>query len=302
MLKPIERAWVVLQGLSVGDAFGGHFEFEFVDPERPKRTAQVRQIPKGRWRYTDDTLMALSIYDVLRQDAAIVPEHLADSFATRFDIGRGYGASMEELLQAIRAGGDWKTLSQSLFDGSGSFGNGSAMRVAPIGGYFADDLQAVVHHSRQSSLVTHTHPQAIDGAITIALATAIAHQLAHSQQQPMFDNYWQPLLNLIPSGEIKQKLIQASELQDQTSPEAAATLLGNGRDISALDSVPFAVWCTYQFLDSYEDALWNAISVGGDADTIGAMVGGIVASYGGLKDIPSEWLTRRETLPNWIKD
>ena len=53
------------------------------------------------------------------------------------------------------------------------------------------------------------------------------------------------------------------------------------------------------YLDNFEEALWQTISVGGDADTTGAMVGGIVAAYGGQACIPQAWLERCEPLPDW---
>ena len=62
--------------------------------------------------------------------------------------------------------------------------------------------------------------------------------------------------------------------------------------------MPFALWCCGQALDSYEDALWLAVSAGGDRDTICAIVGGVVASYVGLAGLPDTWTKRREALPN----
>ncbi|MGH2506791.1 MAG: ADP-ribosylglycohydrolase family protein, partial [Ktedonobacteraceae bacterium] len=85
-----------------------------------------------------------------------------------------------------------------------------------------------------------------------------------------------------------------------TSVEAAASMLGSGYQISAQDTVPFALWCAGQFLDNYAEALWQTASGLGDIDTTCAMVGGIVALYTGVEQIPEQWIERREALPTWV--
>ena len=69
-----------------------------------------------------------------------------------------------------------------LFGGEGSFGNGAAMRVAPLGAYFADELDAVVEQASFSAEVTHSHPEGIAGAIAVAVAAALC--LASARQCP----------------------------------------------------------------------------------------------------------------------
>ena len=59
-----------------------------------------------------------------------------------------------------------------MFEGQGSFGNGAAMRVAPVGAYFAGDIGAVVEQAARSSVITHTHDEAIAGSIAVAVAAA----------------------------------------------------------------------------------------------------------------------------------
>jgi len=168
-MKRLDAALNSLMGIWVGDAFGGHFEFESVDWHRPQRAFQKRDLPSAIWRYTDDTQMALSVYDMLRQHCEIIPNKLAKSFSQHFDISRGYGIGAEQLLTDIRAGGDWSKLASGMFDGTGSFGNGAAMRVAPVGAYFADDLKKVVENAEKSAIVTHTHPDGIAGCLSNCL-------------------------------------------------------------------------------------------------------------------------------------
>jgi ADP-ribosylglycohydrolase len=76
-----------------------------------------------------------------------------------------------------------------------------------------------------------------------------------------------------------------------------AVQLGNGNQVSAQDTVPFALWCVATTPDDYEDALWHAYSGLGDCDTIGAIVGGIVVLRTGLDAIPATWRAACEAVP-----
>jgi ADP-ribosylglycohydrolase len=79
---------------------------------------------------------------------------LAWSFAHHHDFDRGYGPSMNRLLRLVREGGSWRELASGLFDGQGSWGNGAAMRVAPLGAWFADDLPEAARQAVLSAKVT----------------------------------------------------------------------------------------------------------------------------------------------------
>ena len=170
------RAVQSLQGLSCGDAFGERF---FLHPEVAQSLIAQRAVPSPPWRYTDDTVMAIAIAETLEEFGEIREESLAENFGTRYlaDPQRGYGPAMHGLLPEIaKAPSRWKERSEALFHGAGSFGNGSAMRVAPLGAYFADDLDAVFNQAIYSSVVTHSHPEAIAGAVAVAFATALAYE------------------------------------------------------------------------------------------------------------------------------
>lgn len=103
-------------------------------------------------------MMAISIVSTLEEHGEINQDHLAMSFARNYDSTRGYGPAMHGLLASIRQrGGHWREEVQALFEGQGSFGNGSGMRVAPLGAYFADDLDMVVEQAKRSAVTTHCH-------------------------------------------------------------------------------------------------------------------------------------------------
>ena len=298
----LNRAFNSLQGLSVGDAFGEKF---FLHPDVAENIIASRAIPALPWYYTDDTQMALSVYWVLKEYGEINQDELAKSFARRYDSERGYGAGMQRLLLSIRDGGRWQYLSSSSFAGQGSYGNGGAMRVALLGAYFVDDLDLVVKQARKSAEVTHAHPEGIAGTVAVAVAAAFACKFKESNKpnqsnKPSKTEFLNAILPYIPQSEVASKVLQARDLQDDKSVNSAAAILGNGTKVSAQDTVPFALWCAAQNLDNYQEALWLTVSGLGDRDTTCAIVGGIVALYAGVENIPDTWLEARELLPKWI--
>jgi len=156
-----QLARLSLEGLSVGDAFGQQFFYPGV-----VETAKPTQLPPPPWEYTDDSEMAIALVQTLEAKGTTDQDHLAARFADRYRVDpyRGYGAGARRLLEDINAGGDWRTLSREMFGGSGSFGNGAAMRVAPLGAWFAD-ASMVIEQATLSAEVTHTHQEGIAGAI-----------------------------------------------------------------------------------------------------------------------------------------
>lgn len=166
-----------LEGLALGDAFGERWFPLF--RERQRAYAEIRARitpPELEWHWTDDTAMALAIQRVLDERGAIDQDRLALCFALTYDAdpARGYGHGMHMLLPALLAEPEsWRTLAPGLFEG-GSLGNGAAMRVAPLGAWFAADLDRVTEQAVLSAEVTHAHPQGIAGAVAIAVAAALS--------------------------------------------------------------------------------------------------------------------------------
>jgi ADP-ribosylglycohydrolase len=290
----LKRAYCALEGLSVGDALGGMY---FV--EGAEEMVENRLLFAPLWDYTDDTLMSLSIYSELRQRGCIEQSPLALSFAHRYDDTRGYGPAMHRLLESIRMGIPWSTVSPAQFEGQGSHGNGAAMRAVPIGGFFADDLPACITEAIRASEVTHAHPEGIAGGIAIAIAAALAYQAAQRNERPDRSAFLDSILPYVPEGIVHAKIQQARDLPPNCSRQLASAVLGTGLNLSAQDTVPFALWCAGEQLDNYEEALWLTLSGFGDRDTTCAIVGGIVALYTGVEAIPAAWRKAREPLPAW---
>jgi ADP-ribosylglycohydrolase len=304
------RARLALEGLSIGDAFGERFFLRpgdvwdgqpVVSAGIAERLLDLRALPASPWRYTDDTEMALSIVSVLRRHGAIDQGALAQSFAERYDPSRGYGPAMHRLLRQIGAGDPWQEAAASLFEGQGSFGNGASMRVAPVGAYFADDLDQVVEQARRSAEVTHAHPEGIAGAVAVAVAAAWAWRIGQGGA-PTFASLIDLVLQYVPQSEVRSRLRRANDLSPGMPAQYCAALLGNGSAISAQDTVPYAIWCAGSYLNDYEAALWHTASGLGDVDTNCAIVGGILALAVGPDGIPAEWRESREPLPNWPFD
>lgn len=289
------RAAHSLDGLSVGDAFGERF---FYRPELNEQRLAEHRLEEVPWPYTDDTQMALSIVSILRQEGVINQDRLAQSFAERYDPSRGYGPSMHRLLRSLRAGKPWREVARDQFSGQGSFGNGAAMRVAPLGAFFAETIDRVVEQAALSAEVTHTHPEAIAGSIAIAVAAAWAWRLKQAGGLPDRAEFLDLILPSVPSSEVRRKIRWARDLSTGVPVETAVNMLGNGTGLSAQDTVPFALWCAGEALENYEQALWLTASGLGDVDTTCAMVGGIVALSSGVESIPFAWKEVREALPN----
>jgi ADP-ribosylglycohydrolase len=284
------RALDSLRGLSVGDALGSQF---FVPANYP--LLKRRELPPGEWQWTDDTEMAASVLAVLAAHHRIDQDALARSFADHHDFDRGYGPAVNRMLRLIREGGDWRELAAALFDGRGSWGNGAAMRIAPLGAWYADDPEQATHQAEISAYVTHQHREAVMGAMAVAAAAALA---ADPAGPPAPEALLDGVIALVPRSAVAAGLRRARNMLDYDDASTVAAVLGCGRRTSAHDTVPFALWSAARGLGDFERAFWATAQVGGDVDTNCAIVGGVLAgAKAGCP--PGEWLERTEALPEW---
>ncbi|MFF8930470.1 ADP-ribosylglycohydrolase family protein [Streptomyces longwoodensis] len=286
----LERALASLRGLAVGDALGSQF---FVPVNVP--LLKRRELPSGPWQWTDDTEMACSVVAVLAAHGRIDQDALARSFAEHHDFDRGYGPAVNRLLRLVREGGDWRELSAALFNGQGSWGNGAAMRIAPLGAWYADDPEQATHQAEISAYPTHQHREAVVGAMAVAAAAALA---AAPGGPPTPESLLDGVIALVPRSAVGAGLRRARDMLDYGDAATVAAVLGCGRRTTAHDTVPFAVWSAARSLGGYEEAFWTTAQVGGDVDTTCAIVGGIV-SAGRAGAPPAAWAERTEALPEW---
>lgn len=171
------------------------------------------------------------------------------------------------------------------------------MRVAPLGAVYAEDPRAAVRPAADTALITHTHPQAVDGAIAVAVAAAHAARARTRPTAP--ERFLEDVAGLTPNGAVRDGIVEARGLPAGTDFRTAARLLGNGSRPSAADTVPYALWCAARNLADYRAAVWDAIAAGGDMDTVAAITGGVVAAHTGAAGIPRGWRDACEPLPAW---
>ncbi|TDV46945.1 ADP-ribosylglycohydrolase family protein [Actinophytocola oryzae] len=272
-----ERSLASLVGTAVGDAYGERLHLE-----------RRRRELSDPWRWTDDTEMACSVFHVLDTHGHLDPDALAASFVAHYDIGRGYGPGVDAMMRRVEEGASLRELAARSFDGTGSWGNGGAMRAAPLGAWFTGDPARAATEADAAARVTHTHPEGVAGAVAVAVAAAVP-------PAELFD----AVLAHTPPGEVRDGVRRAADLPD-AAPEDAAKALGIGRRLSAPDTVPLALWVVARHPDDYEAAIRTVAPLAHDVDTLCAIVGGVIAGRVGVDGIPHGWLRATEPLPSWV--
>lgn len=186
-----------------------------------------------------------------------------------------------------------------------SAGNGPAMRSAIIGVCYGEDLPKLREFVRASTRVTHTDPKAEYGAMAVAIA---AHLATHPSPISAAD-YYHTLERILPpeAREFLQLIREACHSVTQGGDtESFASQLGLSRGVSGYvyHTVPVAIhaWLTHQ--QDYRSAAIASVRCGGDTDTTGAIVGGIIGAGTGMRGIPPEWLDNLWEWPrsvSWMK-
>lgn len=243
-------------GAIAGDVIGSVYEFS------PVKREDFPLFHVGS-RFTDDTVMTVAVARAILEDG--------DYAAWMHRLGRcypraGYGGSFMRWLRTDDP------------QPYGSWGNGSAMRVSPVGLAFGS-RERVLAEAFRSAVVTHNHPEGIKGAQAVALAVFLAKSGAGK-------------------GAIRHEL--ESCFGYDLGRSLAEIRPGYHFDVSCQGSVPEAV---IAFLESsdYEDAIRKAISLGGDSDTQACITGGIAAAHYGA--VPETIASRvRSLLPQDFLD
>ncbi|MFN4219421.1 MAG: ADP-ribosylglycohydrolase family protein [bacterium] len=272
-----------LVGVAIGDSLGAEREGSFDISEN------VNLSP----RYTDDTAMMIGVAESLINCKGFDGEDITKRFIENYlrEPWRGYGWGPPRIFNMIiKEGRSWyEMLDRKIYPG-GSFGNGAAMRIAPIGLLYYDNPEKLRDIVYKSSIITHSHELAIEGAFIQAYAVS----LAVKTNPPFLDKY--EFLTKIKSVVKNEKYLKKIEIMEKFLKEKADKIdvikhLGNG--VEALNSVPTAI---YSFLvgNSFEESVVYAVSLGGDADTIGAMSGAIAGAYYGIENIPLKWKEKLE--------
>ncbi len=293
-----------LLGALIGDVAGAVVEAEspgyiaktYRTIDEMLATPSVPEFTGPDWRvgrFTDDTQMTICVAEWLLADEAPRPDALLARFADAYQPWRRYGSGTVQILRAYpehRA--QWRELATMMFP-HGSYGNGSAMRVAPIGLACYSHANDLTKLATESSRPTHGHPLAFQGAVLQATAVATAITID----------------DLVPEEflmKLRANLRHFDDLMQDTSPFSRAldaiedgltrgkscmemsTTLGTGIEVH--QAVPMALYCFMRHPESFAEMLHQAIFIGGDTDTIASMAGAISGAFLGQAAIPEKWL------------
>ncbi|MFQ5498618.1 MAG: ADP-ribosylglycohydrolase family protein [Candidatus Zixiibacteriota bacterium] len=260
--------------------------------------------PTAEWsgQYTDDSQLARELLDSLVRNNGWVPEDYAERIGSIFRSDKivGRGIACDQAARQLNAGVSWKKSGVA----PPSAGNGTAMRVAPVGLYYHDRLQEMVRVAYEQGWITHHDPRCAVGSIAIAGAVALVisdqlddpsgfvGQLADWTSD--YDEEFSELLRNLP------KWVELNPL------DAVGIIATAGKPDDHIDGwpgispfvVPSVLWSLYSFLrhpNSYLKAVSTAIAVGGDVDTTAAMTGALSGAHLGIKGLPNH-------LPKLLQD
>jgi len=236
-------------GAIIGDIVGSIYEF------KPIKTKEFPLFSK-KSRFTDDTVLTVAVGKAILEGTDY---QKAVHMMGRKYPGAGYGGNFTRWLQSDEP------------KPYGSWGNGSAMRVSPVGFAFNNE-EEVLEQAERSAVISHNHSEGIKGAQATALSIYFA-RTGHSKESIRRE------INKMFSYDLNRKL---------------ADIRPNyGFDVSCQGSVPESIICFLES-ESFEDAVRNAVSLGGDSDTMASISGGIAEAYYGPlpKRILDEGLSR----------
>lgn len=268
----------VLLGAAIGDALGVPFETKLSnDPlllswdQKTFLGSEHHGLKPGQ--YSDDTQFSLAIAQSLIDNNGFNPDDLSQRYVELFSSKtiRGYGKTTLMAIQALQSGKHW-----SASGVPGSYGNGTAMRAAPLGVYFRNDLKSLVAICKIDSAITHASEEAEAGSIAIAVAAYYA------VNQDM-DNLLDKIVEHLPNSKVKSSIFSLSSiLNAPIAPQQVLQILGTKADVR--ETVPSALYCFLKF-NNYYDAVLTAIKAGKDTDTTGAIVGALFGAKLGMKAI-----------------
>jgi poly(ADP-ribose) glycohydrolase ARH3 len=279
-----------LLGAAIGDALGASREGHVLASKPEFETIpQVLHL----LRYTDDTHMTIGLAESLVECGGFDGAHMAQRFVHNYlkEPWRGYAPGPPMVFSLLRRGAKWDKAAADVYPG-GSFGNGAAMRVAPIGLLYWNNHARLREVAYQASLITHSHVLGREGAALQALAIALA--LAEDPDKPLdVDFFTSRLLDFATEDVYRSKIARlAFLLKRPDDRETVVAQLGHG--IEAFESVPTAIFAFLAHPRDFVSTVIYVVSLGGDTDTIASMAGAISGAYLGIDALPSQWLEKLE--------
>lgn len=243
-------------GAIIGDIVGSRFEFNNLKSKDFELFGND-EIGKIPCEFTDDTVMTVAVADTLLEFKSIDND---EEFKRKLiEKMHYYGAEYPDCGYGYRFDNWLKIRSTKPYN---SYGNGSAMRVSPVG-WCANSLEKVEHIAKLTAEVTHNHSEGIKGAQAVAAAAFMAKNGADKRE----------IKNYI---EEKYYPIDFVLSLDKIRPNYEF-------DVSCQGTVPIALLAFFESAD-FEDAIRNAISVGGDSDTLAAITGAVAEAFYGIPE------------------
>jgi ADP-ribosylglycohydrolase len=285
-----------LLGTAVGDALGMPVE-GWSATSIARQYGEIHEMLSarlGRGTYTDDTQMMIALAESMVRCQQVNGKDIANTYVKFCDPRRGYGGGALRSLRRISNGISWRESGVGDFPG-GSFGNGGAMRIAPIGVvYGSGDMERLREVVEAAVYCTHTHPLGIDGAVCQARAIGIVAQIDPASGYLSNTPLLQTLHDAVLTDEFHAALDHIAQLLQKTavSVEEVVSRLGHG--VAAIEAVPVALYAFLAHSQSFEEAVVYAVGLGGDTDTIGAMTGALSGAYLGASQIPDRWFNALE--------
>ncbi len=287
-----------LLGAAIGDALGqaiGTTVYDFEEEDRQVSTNEIQALTRilPALRYTDDTHMTIGVAESLIACKGFDGSHMVQRFIANYDDEpwRGYAPGPPKIFELIKQGQSWNKAAAEIYP-DGSFGNGAAMRVSPLGLFYWDNharlIEAVYHASR----ITHHNPLGVEGAILQAIAVALAVEESPTSS---FDAqlFVSNLLGYATEDIYRSKIgNMGSLLACSDDKQRIVELFGHG--VEAFNSVPAAIFSFLSNHRSFISTVTYAISLGGDTDTIASMAGAVSGAYLGIDSIPGDLIGQVE--------
>ena len=287
----LDKFYGVLIGCAVGDAIG-----ELASGHQDKHSLNEWLSKGDILRYTDDTAMSIGLVESILEKQSVDENSIGKKFQTNYskDPWRSYSASTPNIFARVkRQGIPYSKAAEQLYDGEGSLGNGASMRIAPLGILYNSSPQ-LLKFAELSARVTHSHPIAIDGALSMSYAISVLSSLNNVDSFPL-DKFCTGIIKVCKTKEMKNNyLIVFEALASKAKPNDVAKIINLSQ--KAHESVPFAVYSFLKNKNSFQDSLFCAILNGGDQDTLGAMTSSLSGAFLGKEAIPDKWINQIENL------
>ncbi len=319
----MERAYGALVGGAIGDAMGMPASFftrdkikqvygyitDFLEPE------QESQIYHGSLKageITDDTMESMIICDILVRSEGFdrdlfIDEMRSWAFKHRMLESTVIGPSTRKFLEAITENRDPEEAAAR------SVTNGSAMRVAPVGVKYYYDIEKCISIAAETSLPSHSSRPCVAAACAVAAAVAAGVKGGYTPGQVMefaYEGaiYGEKVGSDITAPSVAKRILLAKEIVDKNRSKGMNAVLDElvgliGAGMPAYESIPFSLGVFYSVDGDAREGIVAAVNGGDDADTNGAICGGICGAYSGAQAIPDDWKRRveKESGINFIK-